>query len=103
MPKSKPTQPRSSTASAALSPGSSISVQLGYDPKGPSEPIDIVSSKEGWSEYTLEDGGVIRSKSVILDVKKLIGQYNSDGDPIYVLQLTIVNQPRVPDNLKKNG
>jgi hypothetical protein len=80
-----------------------MSVQLGYDPKGPSESIDIVASKEGWSEYTLVDCAVIRSKGVILDVKKMIGQYNIDGEPIYILQLTIVNQARVPDSLKKKG
>jgi hypothetical protein len=78
-----------------------VQVNLGYDPKGPTEPVDIVSSKEGWSEYTLEDGSVIRAKGVLLDVKKLVGQYNQDGEPIYVLQLTLVNQARVPDQLKK--
>ena len=49
------------------------------------------------------DGAIIRSKRVILDVKKMIGQYDADGDPIYILQLTIVNKVRVPDKLKKNG
>jgi hypothetical protein len=78
-----------------------VQVNLGYDPKGPTEPVDIVSSKEGWSEYTLEDGSVIRAKGVLLDVKKMVGQYNQDGEPIYVLQLTLVNQARVPDLLKK--
>jgi hypothetical protein len=106
MSKSKPRQlipnRQSSPAPKARSPGS-ISVQLGFDPKGPAEPVDIVSSKEGWSEYTLVDGAVIRSKGVILDVKKMIGQYDADGDPIYILQLTIVNKVRVPGKLKKNG
>jgi hypothetical protein len=80
-----------------------MQVQLGYDPKGPSEPVDIVSSKDGWSEFTLADGAVIRSKAAVLDVKKMIGQYGADGEPIYVLQLTMVNQTRVPDSLKKKG
>ena len=80
-----------------------ISVQLGYDPKGPSEPVDIVSSKDGWSEYTLSDGTVIRAKGVLLDVKKMTGQFNPEGEPIYVLQLTMVNQARVPEQLKKKS
>jgi hypothetical protein len=78
-------------------------VQLGYDPKGPTEPVDIVSSKDGWSEFTLTDGTVIRAKAAILDVKKMVGQYNADGEPVYMLQMTMVNQMRVPDNLKKKG
>jgi len=89
-------------ALAAPQPGS-MAVQLGYDPKGPTESVDIVSSKDGWSEYTLEDGTVIRGKAALLDVKKMVGQYNTEGEPVYVLQLTIVNQARVPDKLKKKG
>ena len=78
-----------------------MQVQLGYDPKGPTEPIDIVSSKDGWSEFTLADDTVIRAKAAVLDVKKMVGQYNADGEPIYILQLTMINQARVPDKLKK--
>lgn len=74
---------------------------LGYDPKGPKESVDIESSKDGWSEYTLSDGTVIRAKAVVLDVKKMVGQHNADGEPVYELQLTMVNQVRVPDKLKK--
>jgi hypothetical protein len=80
-----------------------VSVQLGFDPTGPSEPIDIVSSKEGWSEYTLEDGTVIRTKGVLLAVKKMTGQFNPEGEPVYVMQLTSVNQARVPEQLKKKS
>lgn len=108
MPKSKRRQkhdmisrPESRHSMAAASP--MVSVQLGYDPKGPSEPVDIVSSKDGWSEYTLADGTVIRAKGVVLDVKKMIGQFNAEGDPIYVMQLTLINQARVPERLKKKS
>jgi hypothetical protein len=78
-----------------------MGVLLGYDPKGPKESVDIESSKDGWSEFTLADGTVIRAKAVLLDVKKMVGQYNADGEPIYELQITMVNQARVPDKLKK--
>jgi predicted TIM-barrel fold metal-dependent hydrolase len=78
-----------------------MQIPLGYDPKGPSEPIDIVSSRDGWSEYTLADGTVIRTKCALLDVKQMVGQYNAEGEPIYVLQMTMINQARVPDQLKK--
>ena len=74
---------------------------LGYDPKARTEPRDIVSSKEGWSEYTLADGSVIRAKATILDVKIALGQYSPEGDPVYLMQIAFVNQLRVPENLKK--
>jgi hypothetical protein len=76
-------------------------IQLGYDPKGPRESIDIVGSKDGWSEFTLADGTILRTKAVVLDVKKMVGQYNPEGEPIYEMQLTMVSQSRAPEKLKK--
>lgn len=78
-------------------------MQLGYNPNGPTEPVDIVSTKEGWSEFNLQDGTVIRAKAVLLDVKKMTGQFNADGDPIYAMQIILSNQTRVPENLKKKA
>jgi hypothetical protein len=80
-----------------------VQIQLGYDPNGQKESVDIVSSKDGWGEFTLADGTLIRAKAVLLDVKKMVGQFNVDGEPIYELQLTMVNQARVPDQLKKKA
>lgn len=73
----------------------------GYDPSWKLEPIDIVSSKDSWTEYELADGTVLRAKAVVLDVKKAVGQYSPDGDPIYVLQTTLLHQIRAPETLKK--
>jgi S-adenosylhomocysteine hydrolase len=78
-----------------------MKVRLGYDPMGKMEPRDVVNAKDGWSEYTLEDGSVIRAKAVVLDVKRAVDQFNAEGDPVYVMQLAFVNQLVVPDNLKK--
>jgi hypothetical protein len=72
-----------------------------FNPSGKTEPRDILSSKDGWSEYTLQDGTVMRVKAAILDVKVLIGQYSPDGDPIYLLQAAMVNQIKVPESLKR--
>jgi hypothetical protein len=74
---------------------------FGYDPKGKMEPVDVISSKEGWSEFTLSDGSVIRLKAVLLEVKKAVGQYTPDGDPIYIMQSAQVNQVKAPENLRK--
>jgi hypothetical protein len=62
-----------------------------------------VSTKEAWSEFTLSDGTVLRAKAVVLDVRKMVDQYNQDGDPIYEMQLTMINQARVPQELKKKS
>jgi hypothetical protein len=44
---------------------------------------------------------VIRAKAAVLDVKRAVGQFNLEGDPVYVLQLTMVNQVKAPPELKK--
>jgi S-adenosylhomocysteine hydrolase len=80
-----------------------MQVSLGYDPKGKMVPVDVISSKEGWSEYTLDDGSILRAKAVVLDVKRADGQYSADGSPIYVMQFAFVNQVKAPDKLKKQG
>jgi hypothetical protein len=77
--------------------------QLGYDPKGQMVPVDVVSSKEAWSEFTLSDGSVVRTKAALLEVKRAVGQYSADGNPIYVFQFAGLNQLIVPDDLKKKG
>lgn len=75
---------------------------LGYDPKSRMEPRDIVSSKEAWSEYTLDDGSIIRVKGVLLDAKRAVNQFSPDGDPLYVMQITMVNQLRASEKLRKD-
>jgi hypothetical protein len=76
---------------------------LGYDPSAKLVPVDVVSSKEAWSEFTLSDGSVIRTKSALLEVKRAEGQYSPDGNPIYVLQFAGLNQVNAPDSLRKKS
>jgi hypothetical protein len=33
----------------------------------------------------------------------MTGQFNAEGEPVYVMQLTSVNQARVPEQLKKKS
>ena len=55
----------------------------------------------GWSEFELEDGSTIRLRGVLIDVKKAVDQYAQDEKPVYILQITLVNDVIVPDNLIK--
>ena len=49
------------------------------------EIMDVIESKEPWSEYLLEDGNRIRTKQAIVNILKL-DQMNPDGTPVYVMQ-----------------
>jgi len=81
--------------------GTPSPVSLGFDPTGKTKPIDVLSSKDSWSEYTLEDGTVLRVKAAVLDVKQAVGQYSAEGDPVYLIQTTFVIRANVPDELKR--
>ena len=49
------------------------------------ENMDILESKEPWSEYVLEDGTKIKAKQAAVNILKL-DQKNPDGTPVYMLQ-----------------
>ena len=49
------------------------------------ENMDILESKEPWSEYALEDGTKIKAKQAAVNIVKL-DQKTPDGNPVYVLQ-----------------
>jgi hypothetical protein len=82
--------------------GSTAQFALGYDPMGPMEQRSVVASKEGWSEYTLDDGTILLTRNAIIDVKRAVGQYNlANGDPVYVVQGASLINTMAPDHLKK--
>jgi hypothetical protein len=46
------------------------------------ESMEIVSSKEPWSEYVLEDNTKIKAKQTVANIIKL-DQKNPDGTPVF--------------------
>jgi hypothetical protein len=88
-------------AGPALAPPHVQRMFLGYDPAAQQEPVDIESSKTGWSEFELKDGTTVRIKGVLIDVKRVVGQYAPDGKPLYICQMTMVPDFVVPAALMK--
>jgi hypothetical protein len=73
-----------------------------FDPTGRLEQRHIKGVKEGASEYTLDDGTVLIVKPAVIDVKRASGQWNEQGEPIYVVQAaTVVTAKHVPKNLMR--
>ena len=64
--------------------------------------VPIERSDERWSEFTLEDGTVIRAKINIASAVRVDGQYDTRGQPVYILNtsptVSIIN---VPERLKR--
>ena len=64
-------------------------------------PIDVNQSGERWNEYFLEDGTVLKMKLVLKKVYKVDGEYDEEGNPVYVMQSTNVTTVSSPNDLKK--
>ena len=48
--------------------------------------VDAVESKEPWAEYQLSDGSSIKIKSMLLEIWRVKDEYDSEGNPLYVLK-----------------
>ncbi len=56
---------------------------------------------EHWNEYLVEDGSVLRVKLVATEVIRLDGQYDQEGNPVYILNSTNVMVVSAPDDLRR--
>jgi hypothetical protein len=64
----------------------------------------IKDSSEPWSELRLEDGTVMRLKAVVASVIRVDGQFDQEGNPVYVVKAThAVSLVDVPESLRKKG
>lgn len=59
------------------------------------------SSGEHWNEYLVDDGSVLRMKTVVTEVVRLDGQYDAQGNPVYFVASTNVLAVNAPDGLMK--
>ena len=50
--------------------------------------VPVTESTERWTEVQLEDGSVLRIKPSIVAAIRVTGQYDQDGNPMYVLKAT---------------
>jgi hypothetical protein len=59
-------------------------------------------SKEYWNEFKLEDGAVLRLKLTVGSIVRVIGRYDPEGMPVYVVKATTAMViPSVPENLRR--
>jgi hypothetical protein len=63
--------------------------------------LSFQNVREHWNEYLLDDGTIIKLKPVATEVFKIDGQWDAQGNPIYVLQSTNVLVVNVPDEMKR--
>ena len=63
--------------------------------------VEFQTRREDWNEYQLMDGSSIKMKLVVGDIFKVAGEYDDEGNPVYVVRSKNVLMVKSPDALKK--
>ncbi|MFZ2070427.1 MAG: hypothetical protein WAV32_02250 [Halobacteriota archaeon] len=63
--------------------------------------IDFDTIKEDWNEYKLEDGTILKFKTIISSVIRTEEYDPMTGDPVYHIRSTNVLRVKVPKELKR--
>jgi hypothetical protein len=65
--------------------------------------ISFQVSREPWTEYLLDDGSVIKIKTVATEVVRLDDIHDASGDPIYTVKSTQIVAVSANEKLRKQG
>jgi hypothetical protein len=66
--------------------------------------IQVDTSNERWSEYTLQDGTVFRGKLNIISVVRVEGEFDPQGQPVYQINAgPFLAFVEIPEKLKQQG
>jgi hypothetical protein len=57
------------------------------------EDLKVVQASEPWSEYTLEDGTLIRAKIVLVGIGRVVGELDEAGNQRYAMKATLIVHP----------
>ena len=69
----------------------------------PAEQLEFECDKEPWTVYRLEDGTVLRLKTILGNVARLVDRFKPDGEPIYVLGIGGMPMVEVPPELRQQA
>jgi hypothetical protein len=65
--------------------------------------IDFEVEKESFSTYILHDGTSLKIKPVLVEVFRIEGVWQANGDPVYGVQAQQILAVNAPDSLRKKG
>jgi hypothetical protein len=64
--------------------------------------VPVIESTERWTDIKLEDGSFLRVKPSIMSAIRLLGQFDQEGNPMYVLRAAnAMMVSEAPEHLKK--
>ena len=60
-------------------------------------------SREDWNEYQLEDGTNLRLKCIVSEIYRVSGEYDKEGNPLYIVKSANILNVKSPEHLKKSS
>ncbi len=63
--------------------------------------VGFRSTGEYWNEYLLDDGSVLRFKSVVAEVVRVEDVFDAEGNPTYMVKSSQIMNVSAPDDLRR--
>ncbi len=65
--------------------------------------LSFQTGGEHWNEYLVDDGSVIKLKTITSQILRVDGEYDNEGNPIYIIRSTNIVSISAPDKLRRPG
>jgi hypothetical protein len=75
-------------------------VQAPGTPPKDAELMEILKSDEKWSVYDLDDGTQLRLRTMVSEVWRVIGEFDAELNPLYVVKAQGAMSVIAPENIK---
>jgi hypothetical protein len=79
-----------------------VVVEPGQAPKA-AELMEVQKADEKWNTYDLDDGTQVRLRTTVTEIWKVIGEYDPEGNPKYVVKAAGAMSVIAPESLKKGS
>ena len=63
--------------------------------------VEAAQSNEKWNEYLLDDGSVLKVKLVLKKIFRVKGEYDPEGNPLYVVESQNILTVNCPGDLRR--
>lgn len=64
-------------------------------------PVGFTTSAEHWNEYLLSDRTLLRMKTVVTKVLRVEGEFDPEGNPVYLTTSTNIVVADAPEELRR--
>ena len=67
--------------------GRRVPVTLPSGDQGEGSEVQVAESTERWSEFTFDDGTIVRAKIMVISAVRVDGEFDQNGNPLYMMNV----------------